>query len=88
MKTICICTALVIFHQFKIFNKVCFIYITDSKVLSDVRKVVGDPSYIPTDDKELAGLVFTTCYMGSENSSKETQSRAAELAQQIGRSDI
>ncbi|XP_052087489.1 glutamine-dependent NAD(+) synthetase-like isoform X3 [Mytilus californianus] len=56
----------------------------DTKVLSDVRKVIGDPSYIPTDDKELAGLVFTTCYMGSENSSKETQSRAAELAQQIG----
>jgi hypothetical protein len=32
--------------------------------------------------------VFTTCYMGSENSSVETKNRAAELAQQIGRWEL
>lgn len=57
----------------------------DAHVLSDIRRTVGDPNYIPQDPQELCGRVFTTCYMGTENSSEETKGRAAELAKQIGR---
>lgn len=58
---------------------------TDKEVLADVRKIIGDGAYIPQDHKELANKLFTTCYMGSENSSVETRNRASDLAQQIGR---
>ena len=61
---------------------------SDKQVLADVRRIVGDHSYTPTDVKDLTGMVFTTCYMGSENSSVETKNRAAELAQQIGRWEL
>ncbi|KAL0276498.1 UNVERIFIED_CONTAM: hypothetical protein PYX00_004057 [Menopon gallinae] len=56
----------------------------DEQVLSDVRKIVCDPSYVPSDPKELCGRIFHTCYMGSENSSQDTKRRAQVLAQQIG----
>ena len=36
------------------------------------------------DPKELANRIFVTCYMGSENSSEDTRSRAKNLAQDIG----
>lgn len=52
--------------------------------LSDIRRVVADPSYKPTDAKEMCGRVFVTVYMGTKNSSKETRDRAALLARQIG----
>ncbi|XP_064617511.1 glutamine-dependent NAD(+) synthetase-like isoform X2 [Liolophura sinensis] len=56
----------------------------DRSVLEDIRRVVGDKTYTPTDPQELCGRLFTTCYMGSENSSQETKTRATNLAQQIG----
>ncbi|XP_008308891.1 glutamine-dependent NAD(+) synthetase isoform X1 [Cynoglossus semilaevis] len=56
----------------------------NNQVLQDVRRVVGDDSYLPQDPRELCGRVFTTYYMGSKNSSEETCSRARDLAQQIG----
>ena len=52
--------------------------------LTDIRKVVRDPSYVPTDPKELCNRIFVTCYMGTVNSSTETRDRAAKLAQEIG----
>lgn len=58
---------------------------TDAQVLQDVRRIVGDAGYVPTDPKELCNLLLTTCYMGSENSSSETRQRSEELASQIGR---
>lgn len=54
------------------------------QVLSDVQRIVGDPSYLPMDSKELCNRIFFTCYMGSKNSSQETKDNASELAQQIG----
>ncbi|KAM9763324.1 glutamine-dependent NAD(+) synthetase isoform 1-T1 [Dama dama] len=54
------------------------------EVLADVRTIVNQPSYTPQDPRELCGRVLTTCYMASENSSRETCDRARELAQQIG----
>lgn len=57
----------------------------DSKVLSDVRRIVCDGEYVPANPQELCGRLFVTCYMGSENSSQETKMRAFSLAEQIGR---
>ena len=56
----------------------------NAKTLSDVRRVVADPSYKPSDPKELANRIFVTVYMGTKNSSMETRNRAALLAKQIG----
>ena len=58
---------------------------TDQQVIQDARRVTGDLEYIPTDPQEFCNRIFTTCYMGSENSSAETKNRAKELAAQIGR---
>ncbi|CAG2063230.1 unnamed protein product [Timema podura] len=59
-------------------------FTSDSQVLSDVRKIVCDLDYVPRDPQELCNRLLTTCYMGSENSSVETKSRAGALAKQIG----
>uniref|UniRef100_A0A8C4HZ84 Glutamine-dependent NAD(+) synthetase n=1 Tax=Dicentrarchus labrax TaxID=13489 RepID=A0A8C4HZ84_DICLA len=56
----------------------------NSQVLEDVHRVVGDDSYRPQHPRELCSRIFTTCYMGSENSSEATCSRAKDLANQIG----
>ncbi|XP_029001052.1 glutamine-dependent NAD(+) synthetase [Betta splendens] len=56
----------------------------NTQVLEDVRRIVGDDSYSPQNPRELCGLLFTTCYMASENSSKDTCNRAKDLASQIG----
>ncbi|XP_061466657.1 glutamine-dependent NAD(+) synthetase isoform X2 [Rhineura floridana] len=53
-------------------------------VLDDVRKIVNDDAYTPTDPREFCGRVLTTCYMASENSSQDTNSRAKFLAEEIG----
>ena len=56
----------------------------DTQVLNDIRKIVGDADYTPTDPKQLCNTLLVTCYMATENSSIETKSRAADLASQIG----
>ncbi|XP_014651299.1 PREDICTED: glutamine-dependent NAD(+) synthetase isoform X2 [Ceratotherium simum simum] len=56
----------------------------NQEVLADVRAIVNQTSYTPQDPRELCGRVLTTCYMASENSSRETCDRAKELAQQVG----
>ncbi|XP_014207604.1 probable glutamine-dependent NAD(+) synthetase isoform X2 [Copidosoma floridanum] len=56
----------------------------DKQVLADIRKIVGDPEYEPTDPKQLCNTLLVTCYMATENSSADTKARAAELACQIG----
>merc|ERR1719346_773999 len=56
----------------------------EETVLADVRRITGDPGYAPTDPQELCNRIFVTCYMGTENSSDETKSRAKKLASQIG----
>ena len=57
----------------------------DVQTLQDVRRIVSDTQYTPSDPQELCGRIFTTCYMASDNSSRETCKRAADLAAQIGR---
>ncbi len=58
----------------------------NQQVIRDVRRLVGkeDTDYFPVDARELANRVFYTCYMGTENSSKATRSRAKVLTNQIG----
>ena len=56
----------------------------DATALRDVRQVTGDSGYRPTDHNELCSRILHTCYMGSENSSKDTRLRAQQLATAIG----
>ncbi|XP_077999861.1 glutamine-dependent NAD(+) synthetase-like [Glandiceps talaboti] len=56
----------------------------NADVLRDVRKLVGDNNYTPTNPKDLASKMFTTCYMGTVNSSEETKTSAKMLAENIG----
>lgn len=56
----------------------------DPKVLSDVRRIVADAEYTPKTAQELCNRILVTCYMGTENSSKETKNRASGLATAIG----
>lgn len=56
----------------------------DEQVLKDIRRILGDSEYVASDAKELCNRLLVTCYMGSENSSKETRHRANALSDQIG----
>lgn len=56
-------------------------------VIQDLRRTCGEAdgsSWLPEDPKEICNRLFHTCFMGSENSSKETRDRARELAESIG----
>lgn len=59
----------------------------DETVLSDVRRICGeapDSTWVPATPQELAGRIFHTSFMGTENSSAETRARAKDLAEVIG----
>ncbi|GAA99384.1 uncharacterized protein L969DRAFT_93843 [Mixia osmundae IAM 14324] len=57
------------------------------QVIADARRIAGESPesmYVPIDANEFCGRIFHTCYMGTENSSRETRQRARELASAIG----
>ncbi|CAH2325870.1 glutamine-dependent NAD(+) synthetase [Pelobates cultripes] len=54
------------------------------EVLHDARQIVNDETYTPKSPQEFCKHILTTCYMSTENSSKETNDRAKLLAEQIG----
>ncbi|KAF8433258.1 hypothetical protein L210DRAFT_3623180 [Boletus edulis BED1] len=59
----------------------------NKQVIADARRIAGEPddsSYIPSDPKEFCNRIFHTCYMGTENSTAETNARAKDLAEAIG----
>ncbi|XP_078405628.1 glutamine-dependent NAD(+) synthetase isoform X3 [Cetorhinus maximus] len=56
----------------------------NQQVIEDAQRIVSDPHYIPKDPQEFCRRIFITCYMASENSSRDTCNRAKELAEQIG----
>ncbi|OGJ56845.1 NAD(+) synthase [Candidatus Peribacteria bacterium RIFCSPHIGHO2_01_FULL_51_9] len=56
----------------------------NKEVLADIRRIVADEDYIPTDPRELAGRISVTCYMKGPASSGKTESRAAMLAREVG----
>lgn len=56
----------------------------DKTVIADVQALVHEPDFIPKTTQDIAGRIFYTSFMGTENSSKETRSRAKELSEVIG----
>lgn len=57
----------------------------NQQVIEDARRLAQkEEPWIPTDAKEFCGMIFHTCYMGTVNSSQETQDRAKALAKDIG----
>lgn len=60
---------------------------SDKQVIADARRIAGETNesiWLPTDPRDLAGKIFHTCYMGTENSSVDTRGRAKMLAEAIG----
>ena len=47
----------------------------NEQVLADVRRIVGNDKYLPSDAKDLCSKIFYTCYMGTTNSSEATKKR-------------
>lgn len=57
----------------------------NEQVIKDARKITrSSDDWTPTDPREIANKIFHTCFMGTENSSKETQKRSSTLAECIG----
>ncbi|XP_074264435.1 glutamine-dependent NAD(+) synthetase-like [Silene latifolia] len=57
----------------------------DEKVKADAIRIGQyTDGKIPTDSKEFAKRIFYTVFMGTENSSEETTSRARKLADEVG----
>ena len=58
---------------------------SDARVASDVRRLarLADNQPLPIPNK-LAACVFTTLYLGTENSGVETRKRSEELAKEVG----
>ncbi|KAJ3269634.1 glutamine-dependent NAD(+) synthetase [Terramyces sp. JEL0728] len=76
-------TALIVYSMCEMVYKKAVVE-KDSLVLGDIRKVVGDEEFVPKSPQEICGLMFHTCYMGTENSGPETRKRAKDLANRIG----
>jgi len=75
------CSAVIVYSMCKMV--VTAVQVGEGHVLDDVRRIVGDPGYVPTDPRELCNRLFITCYMGSCNSSVETKKRAMDLSAEI-----
>jgi len=56
------------------------------QVIKDMRRICGEPegsTWKPSNPQNLCNRIFHTCYMGTQNSSSETRSRAKKLANDI-----
>jgi len=56
----------------------------DPKMLTDLRRIVKDPTYQPTSPQEICGKIIFTCYMASKHSGDATRERAVKLAEAVG----
>lgn len=56
----------------------------EETTLRDLRRVTGDENFTPTTPQDIVSRLLHTCYMGTVNSSEETQGRAKRLAGMIG----
>lgn len=56
----------------------------NQQVLDDVRMLTHDETFTPSKPQDIAGRLFFTSFMGTENSSTETRSRAKQLASDVG----
>lgn len=78
-------TSVIVFSMCRQVVKAC--HGGNEQALSDVRRICGEAEgskWIPREAREVSSKLFVTCYMGTENSSKETRSRARNLAEAIG----
>lgn len=76
-------TALIVFSMCRIVVKECAE--GNETVIADARRLAQQPEpYVPTDPREFCNRIFTTCYMGTDNSSPDTRRRARLLAETIG----
>ncbi|RSL85308.1 hypothetical protein CEP51_003421 [Fusarium floridanum] len=56
----------------------------ENTTLEALRRVTGDKEFTPTTPQEIVGRLLHTCYMGTVNSSEETEGRARKLAEVLG----
>ncbi|XP_020826509.1 glutamine-dependent NAD(+) synthetase isoform X1 [Phascolarctos cinereus] len=56
----------------------------NKEVLADVQRILNRDDFLPQDPQKLCGQLLTTCYMATQNSSRDTYNKAQELAEQIG----
>ncbi|CAI4213851.1 unnamed protein product [Parascedosporium putredinis] len=56
----------------------------ETTTLADLRRVTGDKSFSPKTPEEIVNRLLHTCYMGTVNSSGETEGRAKKLAEKLG----
>lgn len=56
----------------------------EEKTLADLRRVTGDETFFPRAPHDIVSRLLHTCYMGTENSSVSTRSRARRLAENLG----
>jgi len=53
------------------------------QVLADLRAIVRDPKYHPETPEDICNKILYTCYMKSQFSSQETQSKALMISKEI-----
>lgn len=56
----------------------------EQTVLADLRRVTGEPDFLPSSPEEIVSRLLHTCYMGTVNSGEETRGRAKRLAERLG----
>lgn len=56
----------------------------DKQVLKDLQSLTNEPTFVPKSPQDVASKLFYSSFMGTENSSKETRTRAIELSSKIG----
>ncbi|CAL9729690.1 hypothetical protein MOUN0_H04918 [Monosporozyma unispora] len=57
----------------------------NEQVLKDIRKLTrNEDDWVPTKPQDISSKIFHTCFMGTENSSKQTRGRSRELSEKIG----
>jgi NAD+ synthase (glutamine-hydrolysing) len=75
-------TALLVFGMSRLVME--SITVGEGKTLADLRRVTGDETFFPRTPHDIVSRLLHTCYMGTENSSVETRSRARGLAKTLG----
>ena len=79
-------TALIVFSMCElVFDK---IKSEDSQILSDLRAIVKDYQYQPKSSRDICSRLLYTAYMGTRNSSDETEVRATKLANSISSTHV
>ncbi|TWU72542.1 hypothetical protein ED733_004147 [Metarhizium rileyi] len=56
----------------------------DERVLSELRRITGEPAFVPETPQDIVSRLLHTCYMGTVNSGENTRSRAKRLAARVG----